>query len=159
MEHVLLNPAIWRGANIDPILIGEDFFHTLAYCFYDCLTLTPLLLQWFHATNNSFSIIQFMAHHKWNSKDNAVANEHGRRLWHRGVCQRKDRTSILRLPHIPIKTRKLHLQARCINVIYRLKGDRWWSETLMWQRCAMVPMQPEPMKESSQHHPRPDHIY
>lgn len=87
------------------------------------MTLTPLLLHWFHATNNSFSIIQFIARHKWNSKDNAVANEHGRCSWlhlHPG-CQRKERIFILRLPHIPIKTRMLHFQACGINVIYKLK--------------------------------------
>lgn len=74
-------------------------------------------------------------------------------------CQSKGGIFILWLPHIPIKTWRLHFQACCINVIHRVKRDRWWSETLMWQCCAMVPLQPVPMKKSSQHHPRPDYIY
>lgn len=68
-----------------------------------------------------------MARHKWNSKDNAAANEHGQCFWprqHNG-CQRKERIFILRLPHIPIKIRKLHFQACGINAIYRVERDRW----------------------------------
>lgn len=144
MEHVLLNPVIWWGGRIlTRVLIGVHFFHALAYCFYNSLTLTPLLLHWFHATNNSFSIIQFIARHKWNSKDNAVANEHRRCFWlqQRPGCQRKVRIFILRLPHIPIKTRKLHFQACGVNVIYRLERDRWWEwkphvATLQWYHCS-----------------------
>lgn len=87
------------------------------------MTLTPFLLHWFHATNNSFSIIQFIAHHKCNSKANAVANEHGRCFWLQQLpgCQRKERMYILQLHHIPIKTRKLHFQVCGINIIYRVK--------------------------------------
>lgn len=81
MEHILLNPVIWWEAKYWPIPDWRGFFfHTLAYCFYHASTLTPLLLRWFHAANNSFSIIQFIARHKWNSKDYAVANKHQRCL-------------------------------------------------------------------------------
>lgn len=57
-------------------MIGVHLFvQNLAYCFYDSLTSTPLLHQWFHAANNSLSIIQFIARHKWNSKDSAATDD------------------------------------------------------------------------------------
>lgn len=64
--------------------------------------------------------------------------------------RRKERLFILWLPHIPIKTRKLHFQACGVNVIYRVERDRWWSENLMWQQRAMLPLLPVQWRNSPQ---------
>lgn len=84
----------------------------------------PLLLRWVHAANNSFSIIQFTARHKKDSKDNAAANEHGRccccRCWLRrrlSVCQRKGRIFIFyACLTFPLRRGNEHSRACCENV-------------------------------------------
>lgn len=72
--------------------------------------------------------------------------------------QRKEKIFILWLPHITIKTRKLHFQACGVNVIYRVERDRWWSENLsgvQWKATTAASANGEYLPKLS----KPDKIY
>lgn len=54
----------------------------------------------------------------------------------------------------PLKGRKLLFQAGGVDVIQRVGGDRWWSESLLWNK--LFPPRPLPKKKSFQQHAWPD---
>lgn len=101
----------------------------------------------FHTTNNSFSVIPFIACHKWNSKDNAVTNERGRNSTFGSQKSENVFCGCLTFPLAIFP----NVQYKCkITALKETDGGE-----VSWRYIAVVPRLPVPVKKSSLHHPRP----